>query len=252
MDAGVPIKKPVAGIAMGLMKEGEKVQILSDIQGIEDFNGDMDFKVAGTEDGITALQMDIKIKGVPKDILVKALEQARKGRLHILNEMLKVISESREDLSPYAPSIITIEIDPEKIRDVIGPGGKTIKKIVDENDVNIDIEDDGTVFISAENQEGGQNAKRIIEKITEDVEVGKLYLGEVKKVTNFGAFVEVLPGKEGLVHISELADYHVKKVEDILELGDEVLVKVIGIDDRDRINLSRIEAIKQQEQEEDR
>ena len=252
MDAGVPIKKPVAGIAMGLMKEGEKVQILSDIQGIEDFNGDMDFKVAGTEDGITALQMDIKIKGVPKDILVKALEQARKGRLHILNEMLKVISESREELSPYAPSIITIEIDPEKIRDVIGPGGKTIKKIVDENDVNIDIEDDGTVFISAENQEGGQNAKRIIEKITEDVEVGKLYLGEVKKVTNFGAFVEVLPGKEGLVHISELADYHVKKVEDILELGDEVLVKVIGIDDRDRINLSRIEAIKQQEQEEDR
>ncbi|SJZ31732.1 polyribonucleotide nucleotidyltransferase [Selenihalanaerobacter shriftii] len=252
MDAGVPIKAPVAGIAMGLMKEGDKVQILSDIQGIEDFNGDMDFKVAGTEEGITALQMDVKIKGVSKEILKEALEQARKGRLHILNEMLEVISESRNELSPYAPSIITMEIDSEKIRDVIGPGGKTIKKIIEETGVKIDIEDDGTVFIAADDQESGQEAKRRVEKITEDVEVGKIYLGEVKKVTNFGAFVEVLPGKEGLVHISELADHHVKKVEDILNEGDEVLVKVIGIDDRDRINLSRKDALPKEDKENDR
>jgi polyribonucleotide nucleotidyltransferase len=250
MDAGVPIKEPVAGIAMGLMKKEDNVKILTDIQGVEDFNGDMDFKVAGSKKGITALQMDVKIKGVSKPILNKALAQAKEGRLHILDEMLKVISEARDELSPYAPSIITLEIDPDKIRDVIGSGGKTIKKIVEETGVNIDIEDDGTVFIAADDQESGNKAKRIIEKITEDVEVGKIYLGEVKRVTHFGAFVEVLPGKDGLVHISELADHHVKKVEDILTVGDKVLVKVTGIDDKDRINLSRKDAIKEKEEKE--
>ncbi|MCK8826262.1 polyribonucleotide nucleotidyltransferase [Natroniella acetigena] len=243
MDAGVPIKAPVAGIAMGLMKEDDQVAILTDIQGIEDFNGDMDFKVAGTREGITALQMDMKVKGVAKEILKEALEQARVGRLHILDEMLKTISEPREEMSAYAPSIMTMKIDPDKIKDVIGRGGKTIKKIVDETGVKIDIEDDGTVFIAAEDQEGGKEARKMIERLTKDVEVGEMYLGKVKRTTNFGAFVEVLPGKEGLVHISKLADHHVKKVEDILEVGDEVLVKVIGIDDRNRINLSRKDAL---------
>ncbi|MGM0470676.1 MAG: polyribonucleotide nucleotidyltransferase [Bacillota bacterium] len=251
MDAGVPIKKPVAGIAMGLMKEDDEVTILSDIQGIEDFNGDMDFKVAGTKDGITALQMDLKIRGISRDVLEPALEQAREGRLHILNEMLKELPESREKLSPYAPSIMTLEIDPDKIRDVIGPGGKTIKKIIEETDVKIDIEDDGTVFIAADDQESGQQAKKMIEKMTEEVEVGKIYLGKVKRTTHFGAFVEILPGKEGLVHISELADYHVDKVEDLLAVGDKILVKVTEIDDKNRINLSRQEALADKEAKED-
>ncbi|MCK8816477.1 polyribonucleotide nucleotidyltransferase [Natroniella sulfidigena] len=249
MDAGVPIKAPVAGIAMGLMKEDDQVAILTDIQGIEDFNGDMDFKVAGTKEGITALQMDMKVKGVAKEILKEALEQARVGRLHILDEMLKTISEPREEMSAHAPSIMTMQIDPDKIKDVIGRGGKTIKKIVDETGVKIDIEDDGTVFIAAEDQEGGKEARRMIERLTKDVEVGEMYLGKVKRTTNFGAFVEVLPGKEGLVHISKLADHHVKKVEDILEVGDEVLVKVIGIDDRNRINLSRKAALEDKDEQ---
>ncbi|ADL13097.1 polyribonucleotide nucleotidyltransferase [Acetohalobium arabaticum] len=251
MDAGVPIRKPVAGIAMGLMKKGDKVEVLSDIQGIEDFNGDMDFKVAGSEDGITALQMDVKIKGISKDILAEALEQARQGRLHILDKMLEVMPESRDELSPYAPSIITMEIDPEKIRDVIGPGGKTIKKIIDETGVNVDIEDDGTVFIAADDQESGKQAQQMVAKMTEDVEVGEIYLGEVKRVTHFGAFVEILPGKEGLVHISELADYHVDEVEDLLTVGDEILVKLTEIDDKDRLNLSRKEALVEREREKD-
>ncbi|WP_408954500.1 polyribonucleotide nucleotidyltransferase [Natroniella sp. ANB-PHB2] len=249
MDAGVPIKAPVAGIAMGLMKEDDQVAILTDIQGIEDFNGDMDFKVAGTKEGITALQMDMKVKGVAKEILKEALEQARVGRLHILDEMLKTISEPREEMSSHAPSIMTMKIDPDKIKDVIGRGGKTIKKIVDETGVKIDIEDDGKVFIAAEDQEAGKEARKMIERLTKDVEVGEMYLGKVKRTTNFGAFVEVLPGKEGLVHISKLADHHVKKVEDILEVGDEVLVKVIEIDDRDRINLSRKAALADEDEQ---
>ncbi|PRX33619.1 polyribonucleotide nucleotidyltransferase [Orenia metallireducens] len=249
MDAGVPIKAPVAGIAMGLMKEDDNVAVLTDIQGLEDFNGDMDFKVAGTEDGITALQMDMKIKGVSNEILKEALEQARIGRLHILGEMMKTISKPRAELSPYAPSILTMNIDPEKIKDVIGKGGKTIKSIVDETGVKIDIEDDGTIFIAAENQEAGQNAIDMIEQLTKEVEVGEMYLGEVKRTTGFGAFVEVLPGKEGLVHISKLAEERVEKVEDILKTGDEVLVKVIGIDDLGRINLSRKDALNQKDEE---
>ncbi len=250
MDAGVPIKAPVAGIAMGLMKEDEQVAILTDIQGIEDFNGDMDFKVAGTETGITALQMDVKIEGIGKEILQEALQQARKGRLHILDEMLEAISEPRENLSEYAPSIMTMQIDPKKIKDVIGRGGKTIKNIIEETGVNIDIEDDGEVFIAAEDQTSGQAAKKMIERLTKDVEVGEMYMGKVKRTTNFGAFVEILPGKEGLVHISKLADRHVKKVENILEEGDEVLVKVIEIDDRDRINLSRKAALDNEDEKE--
>ncbi len=247
MDAGVPIKAPVAGIAMGLMKKDDNVAVLTDIQGLEDFNGDMDFKVAGTESGITALQMDMKVKGVSKEILAEALEQARIGRLHILSEMLKAISEPRQKLSAYAPSIITMSIDPEKIKDVIGKGGNTIKSIIDETGVKIDIEDDGTIFIAADDQESGEEAISIIECLTKDVEVGQMYLGTVKRTTNFGAFVEILPGKEGLVHISKLADHHVKKVEDILKNGDEVLVKVIEIDDRGRINLSRKDALEQED-----
>ncbi len=247
MDAGVPIKKPVAGIAMGLMKEGDNVTILSDIQGMEDFNGDMDFKVAGTADGITAIQMDIKIKGISKEILVEALEQARQGRLHILDEMLKVIDKPRADLSPYAPLMSTMKIDPEKIRFVIGPGGKMINKIIDETGVSIDIDDDGTVFIMAEDQESGQAAEKMIDDLTKDVVVGEIYEATVKKIMNFGAFVEFLPGKEGLVHISQLADHHVKSVEDILSVGDTLPVKVIEIDKQGRINLSRKDALEEQE-----
>ncbi|WP_027338746.1 polyribonucleotide nucleotidyltransferase [Halonatronum saccharophilum] len=250
MDAGVPIKAPVAGIAMGLMKEDDNVAVLTDIQGLEDFNGDMDFKVAGTKEGITALQMDMKVKGVSKKILGEALDQAKVGRLHILDKMLEVISEPREELSSYAPSILSMSIDPDKIKDVIGKGGKTIKSIVDETGVQIDIEDDGTIFIAAADQESGKQAVDIIEKLTKDVEVGEIYLGEVKRIMNFGAFVEVLPGKDGLVHISKLADGHVKSVEDVVKVGDEVMVKVIEIDDRGRINLSRKDALPKADKEE--
>jgi polyribonucleotide nucleotidyltransferase len=249
MDAGVPIKEPVAGIAMGLLKEGDDVTILSDIQGMEDHYGDMDFKVAGTQNGITALQMDIKTEGISTDIMKKAMERARKGRLHILDKMLEVIDEPREDLSPYAPSMFTMEIDPDKIRFVIGPGGKMINKIIDETDAKIDIDDDGSIYIMADAQAKGEKAQEMIEDLTRDVVVGELYKGEVKRVVNFGAFVEILPGKEGLVHISELADYHVNKVEDILEVGDEVPVKVIEIDNQGRINLSRNEALEDKDEE---
>jgi len=238
MDAGVPIKAPVAGIAMGLIKEEEKVTILSDIQGIEDFLGDMDFKVAGTAKGITAIQMDIKIKGIDADILKKALAQAREGRLFILEKMLSVISEPRKELSPYAPRIFSLTIDPEKIRDVIGPGGKTINKIISETGVKIDIEDDGRIYVAAPNEKAGEKALDMINKITQDVEVGKVYVGKVLRITNFGAFVEILPGKEGLVHISKLAKGRVKRVEDVVNVGDEILVKVTDIDKQGRINLS--------------
>ena len=247
MDAGVPIKAPVAGIAMGLIKEGEKVQILSDIQGMEDFLGDMDFKVAGTAKGITAIQMDIKIPGIGREILQKALEQARKGRLYILDKMLQVISEPRKELSPYAPKIIRTLVDPDKIRDIIGPGGRTINKIINETGVKIDIEDDGRVFIAAPDRESGERALKIIEALTKDVEVGEIYIGKVLRITNFGAFVEIAPGKEGMIHISKLAHKRVDKVEDVLQIGDEVLVKVIEIDKQGRINLSRKDALPKEE-----
>lgn len=247
MAAGVPIKAPVAGIAMGLMKKDDDVVILSDIQGFEDFNGDMDFKVAGTKAGITALQMDIKLKGLSYDILEEALEKAKKGRMHIMGKMLDVIPEARPELSENAPAIITMNIDPEKIRFVIGPGGKMINKIIDETGASIDIEDDGLVKIMTDDQEGGQQAQEMIARLTEEVEVGKIYQGKVKRIMNFGAFVEILPNKEGLVHISKLADRHVKEVGDIVSVGDEIPVKVIEIDNQDRINLSLKDAKKELE-----
>jgi polyribonucleotide nucleotidyltransferase len=239
MDAGVPISKPVSGIAMGLIKEGDELAILTDIQGIEDFLGDMDFKVAGTKEGVTAIQMDMKISGISKEILQQALAQAREGRLFILDKMLAVIDQPRADLSPYAPRMITFEIDPDKIRDVIGPGGKMIRKIIEETGVDIDIEDDGRVFITSVDSTAGEKARAIIERLTSDVEVGKTYLGKVVRLMNFGAFVEILPGKEGLVHISQLDKERVAKVEDVVHVGDEILVKVIEIDKLGRINLSR-------------
>ncbi len=250
MDAGVPISAPVAGIAMGLIMDGDKFAILSDIQGIEDALGDMDFKVAGTAKGITALQLDIKIKGISQEILRHALAQAREGRLFILNKMLEAIPEPRKELSPYAPRIITMTIDPEKIRDVIGPSGKTIRKIIEETGVQIDIEDDGRVFIAAADAEAGKKAVHIIECLTQEVEVGKIYMGKVVRLMDFGAFVEIipgalgLPGKEGLVHISQLDERRVSRVKDVLKEGDEIIVKVIEIDKQGRVNLSRKEALR--------
>lgn len=250
MDAGVPISAPVAGIAMGLVTDGNKFAVLSDIQGIEDALGDMDFKVAGTAKGITALQLDIKTKGISQEVLRQALAQAREGRLFILNKMLEVISEPRKELSPYAPRIITMTIDPEKIRDVIGPSGKTIRKIIEETGVQIDIEDDGRIFIVASDAEAGKKAVHIIECLTQDVEVGKIYMGKVVRLMDFGAFVEIipgalgLPGKEGLVHISQLDERRVSRVRDVLKEGDEIIVKVIDIDKQGRVNLSRKEALR--------
>ena len=239
MDAGVPIRKPVAGVAMGLLKDGDDFAILTDIQGMEDHYGDMDFKVAGTRDGITAIQMDIKIKGIGREILQQALAQAKEGRLFILDKMAEVIAEPRKELSPYAPRIITFEIDPDRIRDVIGPGGKVIRKIVEETGAEIDIEDDGRVFIAAVDVKAGAKAEEMIRRLTSDVEVGAIYMGKVTRLMNFGAFVEVLPGKEGLVHISQLAKERVAKVEDVVNVGDEIMVKVVEIDKQGRINLSR-------------
>ena len=243
MDAGVPIKAPVSGVAMGLIKQEDKVTILTDIQGMEDFYGDMDFKVAGTRNGITAIQMDIKIKGIDRDILKTALEQAREGRLYIMDKMLAVIPEPRKELSPYAPRIFTTTIDPEKIRDIIGPGGKTINKIISETNTKIDIEEDGKVYIAAPDESAGVKALEIINKITQDVEVGKIYIGKVMRTTNFGAFAEILPGKEGLIHISKLSSERVKRVEDVVKVGDEILVKVTDIDKQGRINLSHKDAL---------
>lgn len=249
MDAGVPIKAPVAGVAMGLIKEEGHIAILTDIQGLEDHDGDMDFKVAGTREGVTALQMDIKIKGVSREILAQALTQAKAGRMFILDKMLAVIDKPRPELSSYAPRIITTTIHPDKIRDVIGPGGKTIKKIIDETGVKIDIEDDGRVFISAVDGEAGEKALKIIQALTQEVQIGQIYKGKVMRIMDFGAFVEVIPGvlglsgKEGLVHISQLAHERVEKVEDVVKVGDEILVKATGIDKQGRLNLSRKEAL---------
>ncbi|MCI2255478.1 polyribonucleotide nucleotidyltransferase [Domibacillus sp. PGB-M46] len=251
MDAGVPIKAPVAGIAMGLVKSGEHYTVLSDIQGMEDHLGDMDFKVAGTAKGVTALQMDIKIDGLSREILEEALQQAKEGRMHILEHMLSVIDTPRKELSAYAPKIMTMTINPDKIRDVIGPSGKQINKIIEETGVKIDIEQDGTVFISSVNQEDNERAKKIIEDIVREVQVGELYMGKVKRIEKFGAFVELFKGKDGLVHISELAEERVGKVEDVLKIGDEILVKVIAIDNQGRVNVSRKAVLKEQREKEE-
>ena len=243
MDAGVPIKAPVAGVAMGLIKEGKKVTVLTDIQGLEDFLGDMDFKVAGTENGITAIQMDIKIKGIDEQILRTALEQARVGRLHILGKMMEALDHVRPELSKYAPKIITFNIDPDKIGDVIGKSGATINKIIEETGVKIDIEDDGKVSIASANKEMNERAKEIILGITEDLEVGKQYTGKVVKIMQFGAFVEVAPTKDGMIHISKLSKERVEKVEDVLSLGDKVKVEVIKVDNKGRVDLKLVEKL---------
>ncbi|MDB8804360.1 polyribonucleotide nucleotidyltransferase [Romboutsia sp. 1001216sp1] len=239
LDAGVPIKDMVAGIAMGLIKHDNKVAVLSDIQGMEDHLGDMDFKVAGTEKGITAIQMDIKIAGIDEQVLRDALTQAKAGRIHILNEMRKTISEPKPELSKYAPKIVTMNINPDKIRDVIGPGGKVITKIIDETGVKIDIEQTGEVFIAGIDADMIKLAQKLINDIVAEAEVGKTYTGKVTRIMNFGAFVEILPGKEGLLHISHIAHERVAKVEDVLNIGDEVEVKVTEIDEKGRVNLSR-------------
>ena len=246
MAAGVPIKAPVAGIAMGLVKKGENYTVLTDIQGMEDHLGDMDFKVAGTAQGVTALQMDIKIEGLSREILEEALQQAKVGRMQILNHMLGTIAETREDLSAYAPKIKVMTIKVDKIRDVIGPGGKQINEIIDKTGVKIDIEQDGTVYILHDNTENINQAVAMIEDIVREVEVGKIYLGKVVRIEKFGAFVEIFPGQDGLVHISQLAEERVAKTEDVVNVGDQIHVKVTEIDDRGRVNLSRKEAMKEQ------
>ena len=248
MDAGVPIKKPVAGVAMGLVKDGDHFTILTDIQGMEDALGDMDFKVAGTADGITAIQMDIKISGITREIFETALAQAKRGRAFIMGRMMEAISTPRPELSAFAPRILTMSIHPDKIRDVIGPGGKMIKKIIEETGVKIDIEDDGMVYIAAVDQNAAQKAIEIIKGLTANVEVGKVYQGRVTRLMNFGAFVEILPGKEGLVHISQLALDRVGKVEDVVAVGDSLAVKVTEIDRQGRINLSHRDVLRAEQQ----
>jgi polyribonucleotide nucleotidyltransferase len=245
MDAGVPIKSPVAGIAMGLVTREGKFAVLTDIQGVEDALGDMDFKVAGTRDGITALQMDIKIKGLTHEILAQALNQARDARLFVLDKMLTVLPKPRTEMSDYAPRITTILINPDKIRDIIGPGGKVIRKITEETGAQIDVEDDGRVFISAVDQEAGKKAIDWIKGLTDEVEVGKIYHGKVVRIMPFGAFVEVLPNQDGLVHISKLTDHRVERVEEVVNVGDEIVVKAVEVDSQGRLNLSRQAAIEE-------
>jgi polyribonucleotide nucleotidyltransferase len=240
MDAGVPIKAPVAGVAMGLVQEEDQFSILTDIQGLEDALGDMDFKVAGTRQGITALQMDIKISGLRWDIMEQALAQAREGRFHILDKMNEILSSPRDSFSPYAPNITTIQIDPEKIGKIIGPGGKIIRAIQDETGAKIDIDDDGTVFVAASNQSSATEAVARIEALIEEAQLGKVYTGKVVRTADFGAFVEILPGVDGLVPISQLADYRVPSVEDVVQLGDEIMVMVTNIDNDGKIRLSRL------------
>ncbi|MBR6906850.1 MAG: polyribonucleotide nucleotidyltransferase [Selenomonadaceae bacterium] len=238
MQAGVPIKRPVSGVAMGLVTDGEHYTILTDIQGMEDALGDMDFKVAGTTEGVTAIQMDIKIAGITREILSSALAQAKRGRSFILGKMLEVIDKPAEELSPYAPRVTTLKIDVDKIRDVIGTGGKVVKKIIDETGVAVDIHEDGNIFITSTDAEGMARAVQMIEDIVREVEVGEIYTGKVTRIMKFGAFVEVLPGKEGLCHISQLANRRVEKVEDVVQIGDQLTVKVVEIDDKGRINVS--------------
>jgi len=239
MDAGVPIKKHVAGVAMGLVLHGKKHAILTDIQGLEDALGEMDFKVAGTVDGITAIQMDIKVAGITIEIMREAMAEAKKSRLFIIDKLKETIPEARKELSPFAPRMIVMQIDPDKIKSVIGPGGKVINKIIADTGVKIDIENDGRVFIAGTNGEAADKAKKMVEALTKDVVVGESYMGTVTRLMNFGAFVAVLPGKEGLVHISQLAPGRVERVEDVVKIGDEIMVKVVEIDSQGRINLSR-------------
>jgi polyribonucleotide nucleotidyltransferase len=243
MHAGVPITAPVAGIAMGLIKDGDQIRVLSDILGDEDHLGDMDFKVAGTRDGVTSLQMDIKISGVTREVMREALYQAKEGRLHILGEMEKTLSAPRSDLSAHAPRIITLKIRPEKIREVIGPGGKVIRGIVEETGVKMDVEDDGTIMIASNDEAASRRAVEMVQRITAEPEIGKIYRGTVRKIMDFGAFVEILPGTDGLVHISQLAPERVRRVTDVLNEGDEVMVKVLEIDKQGKIKLSRKEAL---------
>ncbi len=240
MDAGVPLAKPVSGAAMGLIKEGDEVRILTDIQGIEDFLGDMDFKVAGTDTGITALQMDMKITGLPMDVIAKAIQQALPARIHILKEMLKAIEEPRKELSPYAPRLLTMKIDPELIGMVIGPSGKTIKSITEQTGAKIDIEDDGKVIIAAVEAEKADMARKMVFNITRKLNEGDVYLGKVTRIIDIGAFVEILPGKEGMIHISQLAEGRVGKVDDEVAVGDEIVVKIRGFDQKNRLNLTRL------------
>jgi len=246
MDGGVPIKAPVSGIAMGLVKEGDQVVILSDILGDEDHTGDMDFKVAGTKDGITSLQMDIKIHELSKDIMEKALEQARVGRLFILDKMLEALREPRKEISPYAPKIITIQVKPDKIREIIGPGGKIIRAIQAETNTRVEVDDSGLVKIAALSQEEGEAASNMINEIVMEPEVGRIYEGTVVKIMDFGAFVQILPGTDGLVHISQLASYRVKKVTDIVKEGDIIKVKVLEITRDGKIRLSLKDALEEE------
>lgn len=245
MDAGVPIKAPVAGIAMGLIKEGDKVIVLSDILGLEDHLGDMDFKVTGTSKGITALQMDMKIEGITIDVMRSALQQAKEGRLHILGKMLETLATPRKELNPFAPRIITMQINPDKIKDVIGSGGKVIRSIVEQTGAKIDIEDSGVINIASSDEAAANKAKEIIRGIVQDAEVGKLYMGKVRKIMDFGAFVEIFPGTDGLLHISQISEHRLEKVTDELKEGDEVLVKVLEIDRQGKIRLSRKEAMRE-------
>jgi polyribonucleotide nucleotidyltransferase len=239
MDAGVPIKEPVSGIAMGLFTGKGKSVVVTDIMGVEDHYGDMDFKVAGTKNGMTAVQLDLKISGISLDLMKECLMQAKEARLIILDKIVAVINKPREAISTYAPRIEKIKINTEKIGAVIGPGGKTIKQIIASTGATIDIEDDGTVLIASSDNSKSQAAIAMIKAITDDVEVGRIYMGKVKRITNFGAFVEIAPGKDGLVHVSELSDTFVKNVESVVKVGDEFKVKVVAIDDLGRINLSK-------------
>jgi len=243
MDAGVPVSRPIAGIAMGLIKEGDAVAVLSDILGDEDHLGDMDFKVTGSADGVTALQMDIKISGVTKAIMQQALDQARAGRIHILGEMAKAIAAPRPELSKYAPRITTITVKPDQVRTVIGPGGKNVRGIIEATGCAIDIEDDGRINIASSDGEACKLAIKMIRDLTQEAEVGRFYRGTVRRIMEFGAFVEIFPGTDGLVHISELDKERVRAVTDILKEGDEVVVKCIGIDKQGKIKLSRKEAL---------
>ena len=239
MDAGVPLKKAVAGVAMGLVTDGSRVRILTDIQGLEDHYGDMDFKVTGTRDGVTALQMDNKAGGITRAILEQALSQAREGRMKILDIMDGALQTPREEISPNAPRILTLTIDPEKIREVIGPGGKTIRSIVAQTGAKVDVEDDGRIYVAALTYEAANHAVKIITDLTREVQAGETFLGTVTRMLSFGVFVEVLPGKEGLLHVSEVSTYHIPRLEDAFSVGDQVLVVVKEIDDMKRINLSR-------------
>jgi len=244
MDAGIPIKKAAAGISIGLItNEKGNYKILTDIQGPEDQLGDMDFKVAGTKDGITAIQMDVKIDGIDEKILKEALEKAKKARLEILEKMEKVIKKPREELSPFAPRVLTLEINPNKIREVIGPGGSRINEIIEECGVSIDIEPDGKIYVTGEREEAAKKAVAWIKNITREIKVGEVFQGKVKRILNFGALVEIFPGQEGLIHISQLAPWRVKRVEDVVKVGEIVPVKVISIDELGRINLS-LKAVK--------